>query len=226
MFYLLDIEGTCLPKSFVYDGLYPFAQSRMAAYLRSHAEGIAAELTQFEQEREQDVRAGRNPPALLLPYIEWLVANDRKSTPLKSIQGMIWAEGFEQALLVSPLYDDVGPAIERWKVKGHTVAIYSSGSVQAQKLIFGHSRSGDLTLLIDAYFDTTTGPKKQAESYLKISAALRAEPKDIIFVSDSVEELSAAHQAGVQTVYPLRNENSAPAPPFARAIATFHDLHT
>lgn len=224
MTYLLDIEGTCLPTTFVYDQLFPFAQQRMESFVRSHADEIPAELTLFEQEREQDVQAGRTPPPLLYPYIDWLVQNDRKSTPLKSLQGMIWAKGYEAGQLVSPLYEDVGPAFERWKVRGHRIAIYSSGSVQAQKLIFGHSDSGDLTLLIDAYFDTTTGPKKEAASYEKIAATLRCEPRDLVFVSDSPDELQAAHRAGLRTVYPLRPGNQAEVPEYVKTVHSFQEL--
>jgi enolase-phosphatase E1 len=129
---------------------------------------------------------------------------DRKLTALKSLQGRIWAEGYAEGQLRGQVYDDVPPALARWTGAGRRVAIFSSGSVLAQKLIFGHSDHGDLTPLLSAYFDTTTGPKREAESYRRIAAALGAPAAAGLFVSDVVEELDAAREAGLATALAVR----------------------
>jgi enolase-phosphatase E1 len=136
---------------------------------------------------------------------------DRKSTALKSLQGRIWESGYRSGALRSHLYADVRPALERWRSEGKRVAIFSSGSVLAQRLLFAHTPEGDLTPMIDAFFDTTTGPKREAESYRRIAAALGMPPVGVLFVSDVAAELDAARAAGLKTALCVR-EGEAPPP--------------
>jgi enolase-phosphatase E1 len=129
---------------------------------------------------------------------------DRKSTGLKSLQGKIWEEGYRSGELRSEVYPDVPPALERWREKGIDLAIFSSGSVQAQQSLFRNTGAGDLTGYFKAYFDTTTGPKKESRSYSLIADALRRSPAEVLFVSDITAELDAARTAGMQTALCLR----------------------
>lgn len=157
-----------------------------------------------------------------LAYINWLMDNDSKCTPLKSLQGKIWKEGYAGGELKSEVYPDVAPAFIRWKDQKKIISIFSSGSVQAQQLLFANTTGGDLTPLIRGYFDTTIGPKRDAESYKKIASGLGFSPGNILFVSDTVEELNAARQAGMETALCARGNAMAKAD--YKVICTFHDL--
>jgi enolase-phosphatase E1 len=134
---------------------------------------------------------------------------DRKSTGLKSLQGKIWEEGYRSGELKGQVYPDVLPALERWRSQGIDVAIFSSGSVQAQQSLFRNSVAGDLTGFIKAYFDTMTGPKREPESYRRIAAALERPASDVVFLSDIVEELDAARAAGMRTALCVRESGEA-----------------
>jgi enolase-phosphatase E1 len=218
---LLDIEGTTTPVSFVHEGLFPFARRGAAAFLE--AEGgkheVLADLALLRQERSQDQEAGLEPPAFgprpvdAVGYLHWLIDQDRKSTGLKSLQGKIWAHGYRSGELKGEVYPDVPLALERWSGQGRRVCIYSSGSVLAQQLLFGHSTAGDLTPRIHAYFDTTTGPKKVTSSYQAIAGALETEPGQILFLSDVIAELDAAREAGFQIALSVRPGHAAPQNP-------------
>jgi enolase-phosphatase E1 len=174
-----------------------------------------------ERAREAEADAPRwddaDPRGSAVRYAAWLMDRDRKSTALKSLQGRIWEGGFRSGALRAHVYPDVRPALQRWRGQGCRVAIFSSGSVLAQRLLFGHTREGDLTALLDAYFDTTTGPKREAESYARIAQALGVEPAAVLFVSDVAAELDAAREAGMRTALCARE-----APPGAAA----HDVLT
>jgi enolase-phosphatase E1 len=147
---------------------------------------------------------GRLSPTSLVAYVHWLMDQDRKSTGLKALQGKIWEEGYRSGELKAEVYPDVLPALERWRSQGIEIAIFSSGSVQAQQSLFRNSVAGDLTGFIKAYFDTTTGPKREAESYTRIAAALERSPSEVLFVSDIVAELDAARTAGMRTALCVR----------------------
>ncbi|WP_448664254.1 acireductone synthase [Sphingomonas sp. CJ20] len=184
---LLDIEGTTSSISFVADRLFPYARKHLAEYVARHAEEVAPILAQVP---------GDDPVATLLRWID----EDRKETPLKTLQGMIWADGYAAGELAGHVYADTPEALRRWTAAGIAVHIYSSGSVAAQKLIFGHSIAGDLTSYLSGYFDTTTGPKREAGSYARIADALALVPADILFVSDVQAEVDAARAAGLQAL--------------------------
>ena len=201
---LLDIEGTTTPVDFVYQVLFTYARAKVKSFLEEHPDAASPELELLRAEHEQDVARGAQPPAWTDPvdpvsYVHWLMDQDRKSTGLKSLQGKIWEEGYRTGELRGEVYPDVPPAFERWREQGKKICIYSSGSVLAQKLLFSNSTAGDLTPFIEAHFDTTTGPKKEAESYRKIAAALSLPPSAIVFFSDVVAELDAARAAGMKT---------------------------
>jgi enolase-phosphatase E1 len=187
----------------------------MAKYVAENFADLKPEIRQLHVEYTSDFQNqiyGRDfdhtSPESVSNYLEFLIEVDRKSTPLKSLQGKIWQMGYETGELKGEVYPDVLPAFERWKSDGKTIAIFSSGSILAQKLIFGYSTAGNLNPYISAYFDTTTGPKREAVSYRKIAEALGFSPVEILFVSDIVEELDAAREAGMMTVLLIREENT------------------
>ncbi|MBN8691527.1 MAG: acireductone synthase [Armatimonadetes bacterium] len=200
--YLLDIEGTTTPIDFVTRTLFPFARARL-----DQVELTESEARLLAVEREEDQRTGAMPPQLVAPYLSWLMDQDRKSTGLKSVQGRIWESGYKDGELRGELYPDVLPAMKRWRMAGSKVAIFSSGSVHAQKLLFGHSVEGDLTGLIDGYFDTTTGGKREPESYVRIAESLKIKPSEICFLSDIIEEVDAAKLAGFHSFQVCRDDS-------------------
>jgi enolase-phosphatase E1 len=174
-------------------------------------------------EHHADERAGQSPPpwrhgspaeALdsAVAYVQWLIDRDRKSTPLKSLQGRIWEEGYRTGHLRGQVYPDVPRAFARWRAQGRDVAIFSSGSMLAQKLLFSRSEAGDLTPFIRACFDTTTGAKGDAESYRKIARTLGQEAPAVLFLSDLTAELDAAREAGLATGLCVREGLAPPFP--------------
>ncbi len=220
---LLDIEGTTTPMDYVFGVLFPFAADRLPAFLaeRGADPQVQADLQALRQEWET-TEVGEWPGALA--YLQALMAADRKSTALKSLQGKIWEEGYRAGTLQSTVFADVGPALARWHAQGKIVAIFSSGSTQAQELLFRYSRAGDLTPYLRAYFDTRTGPKTQPDSYRAIARHLQVTPADILFVSDAIAELEAAQAAGCAVRWAVRPGNR-PAPPHDFAtVQNFDDL--
>jgi enolase-phosphatase E1 len=211
---LLDIEGTTTPIRFVYSVLFPYAREHGPSFLREHWDDpeIQRARAQFETENPSDRHHGA--PAVgtqegLIDYYLWLMDRDRKSTPLKLIQGLTWSAGYANGDLHSEVFADVPDVFRRWTEKQIRIAIYSSGSVLAQRELFQHTAAGDLTPLIEAYFDTNVGPKRAVESYSNIARELRAAPAQILFVSDVIEELDAAKTAGLDTVLSIRPGNAA-----------------
>ena len=218
---LLDVEGTTTPVSFVHETLFPFARRGVEAFLTAEgsAHEVLADLALLREERRLDIEAGRQPPEFgpqpvdAVPYVQWLIDQDRKSTGLKSLQGKIWQRGYEQGELKAEVYPDVPLAFQRWRDQGRQICIYSSGSVLAQRLLFGHSTAGDLTPHLLTCFDTTTGPKREAASYVAIAEALDREPGKILFLSDVTAELDAAREAGFQVALSIRPGHVAPENP-------------
>ena len=205
---LLDIEGTTTPISFVHDVLFPYSRLHLESFLAQHVDSaeVISDLSLLREEHTADVSAGNAPP-LIEPYVYWLIEQDRKSPALKSLQGKIWQQGYEDGSLRSLVFADVRPAMERWRSKNLNVSIFSSGSVLAQKLLFAHSDAGDLSKFISNYFDTGVGKKTNAESYQRIAAALSLTTNQIHFISDVVNELDAAAQAGMETSLCIRPGN-------------------
>ena len=221
---LLDIEGTTCPVSFVAGILFPYARDQLGSYLKEHGREpkVLKLLEEVLQSWREDVSEGAQtllktyggPEAVgdeqipaLEAYLQLLIRCDRKVTALKELQGMIWRQGYSEGHLRAPLFEDVPEALRRWKRQGLVLAVYSSGSVEAQKLLYQHSNDGDLASLFTHWFDTRIGPKKQPGSYNQVAAAMGCRPEGILFVSDSREELEAAANAGVQGIFSHRPGN-------------------
>lgn len=197
---LLDIEGTATPIAFVHEVLFPFARARLPALLRDRAADpeVAAELAAV-----QDAAPGQDPLAVLLGWMD----ADVKATPLKALQGLLWREGYADSTLRGDLYPDVAPALRAWHAEGRRLFVYSSGSVEAQRLIFAHSSDGDLSALFEGHFDTRTGPKRDAASYGAIAASAGLAAGSMLFLSDVVAELDAARSAGLLTCQLVRSRD-------------------
>ena len=206
---LLDIEGTTTPISFVHDVLFPYSRLHLESFLAQHAASadVISDLARLREEHAEDVTAKNSPPPLIEPYVYWLIEQDRKSPALKSLQGKIWQQGYDDGSLRSLVFADVRPAMQRWRSKNLNVSIFSSGSVLAQKLLFAHTDAGDLTKFISNYFDTGVGKKTHAESYQRIAAALSLVANQILFISDVLDELDAAAEAGMETSLCIRPGN-------------------
>jgi enolase-phosphatase E1 len=228
---LLDIEGTTTPIDFVFRVLFPYASERMARYLRSEWGTPALEetLALLGAEHAAEPSDAEGIPEWAseqifdstLAYLQWLIAQDRKSPALKTLQGRIWQFGYESGEIKGALFDDVPAFLQAWRSSGRRVCIYSSGSVLAQQLLFRYSTFGDLTSWIDGYFDTGVGPKRAAASYAQIAQALGVLPGEIRFVSDIPAELDAARAAGLRVALSLRPGN---APVDASGYPALHQL--
>jgi enolase-phosphatase E1 len=197
---VLDIEGTTTSVAFATDVLYPYARERLPNYVRQHRDEPEV-ATILDEARE----AGGvfNDEAVVVRMCHWM-ERDQKVTPLKTLQGLIWEDGYRSGELVSHLYPDVAPAMRAWHARGLKLYIYSSGSVRAQRLIYGHTVAGDLTPLLSGYFDTHIGHKREVGSYRRIAEAIGTPPERILFLSDVREELDAAREAGWQTTWLVR----------------------
>ena len=215
---VLDIEGTTTPIAFVYEVLFPFVRAHLLEHLEAgRAAGtLATILGALHAEWAVDVEQGDVPPPWrdghardVAAYVGWLMDRDRKSTGLKALQGEVWRAGYERGELLGELFPDVAPALREWRRRGVPVAIFSSGSATAQRLLFGHTREGDLTPLISGYFDTSVGPKGEAASYRAIARTLGRPPAAVTFVSDVVRELDAARAAALRTFLSVRPGNPA-----------------
>lgn len=186
--------------------LFPFARERIDSLLATMGGDprVAQALARLSREQASESEPVPSAPGA---YLLWLMDRDRKSTALKAIQGIIWEDGYVSGALKSAVFPDVKPAFERWTAAGRRIYIFSSGSVLAQRLLFGYSAAGDLTPFISGYFDTETGPKREAPSYKAIGAAIGLPPKEILFVSDVAEELHAAKAVGMGAVLSVRPGN-------------------
>ncbi len=200
---LTDIEGTTSAVSFVFEVLFPFAAKHLPDFVLQHASepAVAAQL--------QAVRVDSNEPDASVERVveillQW-IAEDRKATPLKALQGRVWEQGYKAGQLKGHVYPDAVEALKRWHQEGYALYVYSSGSIQAQQLIFGCSEAGDLSGLFSGYFDTTSGAKRDPQSYKNITAAIGLPAEQILFLSDIVEELDAAQAAGMPTCGLVRN---------------------
>jgi enolase-phosphatase E1 len=205
---LLDIEGTTTPIAFVSDVLFPYARQHLVEHITRHinSSDYAPIFASLRTEQTEDSATERVPPSLP-EYCAWLMDRDRKSTPLKELQGKIWKDGYTRGELVGQVYDDVAAAFARWQARGVGVGIFSSGSVLAQHLLFRHSSFGDLSALLDWHFDTNVGAKGDPESYRRIAETIGIAASHVLFVSDVVRELDAARTAGLQTRLAVRPGN-------------------
>jgi enolase-phosphatase E1 len=217
---LTDIEGTTSALSFVKDVLFPYSRERLPGFVKARAgdPDIKAVLGEVESVAGSTLDCD-GAAALLVQWID----EDRKAGPLKALQGMIWEEGYRNGDFFGHVYEDAARKLREWQVAGVKLFVFSSGSVQAQKLLFAHTEYGDLTPLFSGYFDTRTGSKQDMESYREIARQANMEPGDILFLSDIDGELNAAASAGMATCRLIRDGQSAEPEnhPIAR---TFDDV--
>ncbi|VVO25474.1 acireductone synthase [Pseudomonas fluorescens] len=194
---LTDIEGTTSAVSFVFEVLFPYAANNLPEFVRQNADrpDVAEQLQVVRQDSGEPAADVERVVRILLDWI----AEDRKATPLKALQGMVWEQGYLAGQLKGHVYPDAVEALKRWHQDGYQLFVYSSGSIQAQRLIFGCSEAGDLTPLFSGYFDTTSGPKREVQSYQRIAQAIGCQAEQILFLSDIVQELDAAREAGMAT---------------------------
>ena len=193
-----DIEGTTTSISFVADVLFPYARERIARFVIEHAQdpAVSAEIAAVRAEINDSGASLEKVGQVLVGWID----QDKKITPLKTLQGLIWRSGYEDGSLKGHLYPEVAARLQAWKAAGIQLNVYSSGSEAAQKLLFGYSEAGDLTPLFDHFFDTRIGGKREAASYRHIRETLGFAADEILFLSDIVQELDAAAEAGLKTI--------------------------
>lgn len=197
-----DIEGTTTDIAFVHEVLFPYSVRALPEFVRAHATEPAVE------EALDDTRGVMGAPdadleLVIMQLLEW-IARDQKVTPLKALQGMVWRAGYENGDFTGHVYPDAVTALRAWRERGIDLYVYSSGSVAAQKLLFGHSDAGDLTPLFSGYFDTRVGGKKEAASYRAILQSIGTPAEDTLFLSDVTAELDAAEAAGIRTCLLVR----------------------
>ena len=225
---LLDIEGTTCPVSFVSTVLFPYAQEQLQTYLEQHStdetllaltadlirswqdetDAEARELLELAPGHQTDFSGPASlSPADLLPYLRWLNRQDRKLTAWKDLQGLIWREGYRCGALQASLFEDVAVSLQRWHEQGINLSVYSSGSVAAQQLLYGHTDHGDLTPLFSHWFDTRIGAKQAPESYHAILQTLGCQGEQVMFISDVLAELEAADACGIHCLYSVRPGN-------------------
>jgi enolase-phosphatase E1 len=206
----MDIEGTVISVAFVREILFPYAKQRLTSFLyeRRHDRDVL-NCTKICQDAIQH-ETGTRPTYETLPVMltDW-IDQDRKLAGLKTLQGMIWDEGYRQRAFVPALYGDVLPALTQWRARGIRLGIYSSGSEQAQRLLFAHTDVGDVTSLFEHFFDTRVGAKKASSSYRTISEQIGLPPHHIFFLSDAECELDAAALAGCRTAHIVRSGTDA-----------------
>jgi len=234
---LLDIEGTTCPVTFVAEVLFPYAWKALPAFLASHAED--PEIQDLVAQAEEAWLKDDNPSAVALrsqsdqgdasarvaAYLQDLIDRDVKLTALKDLQGRIWQNGYAQGELVAPLYTDVPESLHQWHKSGHVLAVYSSGSVPAQQLLYGHSTAGDLRALFSYWFDTRVGSKQDEGSYKSIAEQMKVAPDHVLFVSDSLSELEAAASAGMAVLFSDREGNPGRDSGAFERISDYRRLH-
>ncbi|KAF1710466.1 acireductone synthase [Pseudoxanthomonas kalamensis DSM 18571] len=194
---LTDIEGTTSSISFVKDVLFPYARRALPGFVREH--GQEPQVRQWLDAVAVEC-GGICSDEVIVETLQGWIDQDRKHTALKALQGMVWSAGYRNADFTAHVYPDAVEVLRRWHAQGLPLYVYSSGSVPAQKLLFGHSDAGDLSGMFSGWFDTTTGGKREADSYRRIAEAIGLPAGRILFLSDVVEELDAAREAGLQTL--------------------------
>ncbi len=212
---LTDIEGTTSSISFVHDILFPYAAENIPAYVQKNEDDISEILDQVREIENNQSLTAREITEIFLHWI----SEDKKITPLKALQGLVWQDGYESGAFKGHIYDDAAQALQSWHQRGLALYIYSSGSIAAQKLIYGYSEAGDITPLLSGYFDTTSGPKLEAESYTKIAREIGLPTAQILFLSDHAGEITAADKSGYQTILVAREEKKT------NAVQSFSEIN-
>jgi enolase-phosphatase E1 len=215
-----DIEGTTTSLSFVKDTLFPYARAHIADFVRNHAhESVVKTLLGDVQ---QLVGEQLGVEQIINQLIDW-IDQDKKATPLKSLQGLLWDEGYQRGAFTGHLYQDVAENLRKWHSQDLALYVYSSGSVHAQKLLFSHTDFGDLTPLFSGYFDTHIGGKQQASSYSHIAESIGLPAEQLLFLSDITEELNAAKNAGFTTIQLVR-DTPLDTQAIHQQVASFDDI--
>ncbi len=216
---LTDIEGTTSSIAFVKDVLFPYARARLPRFIENHPDDpeVTRWLDATAREAGIDDPRSRRVIDTLLRWID----EDRKATPLKALQGMIWKAGYEAGDYRAHVYPEVPSKLREWKARGLQLFVYSSGSVAAQKLFFGHTDAGDLASLFDGWFDTEVGGKRERGSYLRIASAIGLQSPEIAFLSDIGAELDAARGTGMQTIQLCRPPERCSASGTHRCVPDF-----
>lgn len=206
-----DIEGTTSSISFVHDVLFPYAKKGMSDYIRNIDLLDSNERQEASAQLDEVARLSAisrdDQEALINQLLLW-IDEDKKATPLKVLQGLIWKQGYQSGAFLGHVYKDAADGLKHWHDQGIALYVYSSGSVNAQKLIFGHTEYGDLTTLFTGYFDTQVGGKRDVASYQHIIDELGVSAEEILFLSDIEEELDAAFKANMQTCWLIRKNDS------------------
>jgi enolase-phosphatase E1 len=216
---LTDIEGTTSSISFVKDVLFPYARKHLPAFVETHADKPEVQHWLHEAAREAGlVSASQNE---IIALLQGWIDEDRKATPLKALQGMIWEDGYRSGEYRAHVYPEVAQKLREWKAHALDLYVFSSGSVPAQKLLFGNSEAGDLTPLFSGYFDTEIGAKRDPEAYRRILSAINARGDEVLFLSDIVAELDAARAAGMRTTLLARPPSDCPADSAHPCVSTF-----
>ncbi len=224
---ICDIEGTTSSISFVHKVLFPLSLERIDAFLRTHGSDrdVLAQLRVLGQKLFGVNVSDHELPERLLPVLRDYIQKDVKDTTLKWLQGKIWKEAFESGVVKGHVYPEVPDILQRWHASGCSLFVYSSGSAEAQQLLFRYSEVGDLTPLFKGYFDTTIGGKRESSSYAAIASHTGIAPNALLFLSDVVEELHAARSAGLETCLLLREGIVPPAGYGGKAAADFTEVH-
>jgi enolase-phosphatase E1 len=219
---LTDIEGTTSSLSFVKDVLFPYARANIAEFVHEH--GHEPPVREQLDEVCRIVGSQLSDELAIEQLIRW-IDEDKKVTPLKTLQGMIWASGYRSGDYRGHVYDDAARNLKKWNAEVLKLYVFSSGSVFAQKLIFGYSEFGDLTPLFAGYFDTSIGNKREADAYRKIARETGVPVAEMLFLSDIREELDAARDAGMQTIQLVRDGALDPQAPH-RQVRSFDEIAT
>ena len=214
-----DIEGTTSSIDFVKDVLFPYARERLPAFVETHADKPEVQHWLHEAAREAGIVSADRQEVIDL--LQRWIDEDRKATSLKALQGMIWEEGYIGGDFRGHVYPEVAGKLHEWKNRGIALYVYSSGSVAAQKLLYGNSEAGDLTPLFSGYFDTEIGGKRDADSYRRIAAKIGVPAGEILFLSDVIPELDAAAAAGFATTLLARPPATCPTDSKHRCVADF-----
>jgi enolase-phosphatase E1 len=216
---LTDIEGTTSSISFVKDVLFPYARKHMPAFIETHADKPYVQHWLSEAAKEAGLVSATQQE--IIDMLQRWIDEDRKATPLKALQGMIWEEGYRSGEYRAHVYPEVAGKLREWKAHNVDLYVYSSGSVPAQKLFFAHTEAGDLTSLFSGYFDTEIGAKRETMSYRRILDVIGRPGPEVLFLSDIAEELDAAHSAGMRTVLLARAPSICPASGTHPCVADF-----
>jgi len=219
---LSDIEGTTSSISFVVDELFPYFREHIQelpkmAQVSEVKESFAQVINMVKEEEGKSITTTEE----VIAYLDQWCREDRKATPLKTLQGFVWKKAYEEGAIKGHVYDDVPTCFNKWRANGLKIGIFSSGSIHAQKLLFQHSCFGDLSKHLSNFFDTNTGPKRDVATYKAIAEILDLEPNQILFLSDIIEELISADEIGYQTIQLVRPGSTGN---WKQTVSTFNEI--